>query len=105
MSVDANPDRVLGHGSPTFDRPGPGANIAAMDDELDALAHRIARITALAQQLSDENRALRERLEAAQQDNAMLQQRMAEARGRVESALARLPELAGEPIEPVLNEH
>ena len=76
-----------------------------MDDELDALAHRIARITALAQQLSDENRALRERLEAAQQDNAMLQQRMAEARGRVESALARLPELAGEPIEPVLNEH
>ena len=81
----------------------PVPTIAAMNDELDALAERIARITALAQRLSDENRALAARAEALQQDNALLQRRMAEARGRVESALARLPELAVEPTEPALS--
>lgn len=84
--------------------PYPVPTIAPMNDELDALAQRIARVTAIAQQLSDENRVLRERLEAAQRDNALLQQRMAEARGRVESALARLPDLAGESIESALSE-
>lgn len=81
----------------------PVPTIAAMNDELDALAERIARITALAQRLSEDNRALAARAEALQQDNALLQRRMAEARGRVESALARLPELAVEPNEPALS--
>lgn len=74
-----------------------------MNDELDALAERIARLAGLAQRLADENCALRQRVDLLQQDNTQMQRRMAEARGRVESALARLPELSADPTEPALN--
>ena len=41
--------------------------------------------------LADENANLRDQLAASRNANEQLQQRIAEARARVESALARLP--------------
>ena len=76
-----------------------------MNEELDALGERIARLTSIAQRLADENRSLRAHVEFLQQDNTQLHRRMAEARGRVESALARLPELAADPTEPAFTGH
>lgn len=84
--------------------PDPVPTIAPMNDELDALGERIARLTAITQRLADENRTLRARVDALQQDNTQMQRRMAEARGRVESALARLPDSSADPTEPAPTE-
>ncbi len=45
----------------------------------------------LSRRLADENVTLRGQLAAAQADNAQLQERICEARSRVEAALSRLP--------------
>ena len=70
-----------------------------MNEELDALDARISHLAALARRLHAENATLRTQLEAAKADGAQLREKMAEARGRVESALARLP---GAPQEAAL---
>lgn len=72
-----------------------------MNQELDALDARISRLADLARRLHTENAALRAQLQSAQADSAQLREKMAEARGRVESALARLPGAAEEAaLEP-----
>lgn len=62
-----------------------------MDQELQDLGELVARILALSRHLADDNLALREQLSVAQSNNAQLQERICEARSRVEAALSRLP--------------
>ncbi|NLD69835.1 MAG: hypothetical protein GX644_13605 [Limnobacter sp.] len=72
-----------------------------MDQELQALGERVDRILTLARRLADENATLREQLATARNDNERLQQRIDEARARVETALSRLPAaLLGEDDDP-----
>lgn len=66
-------------------------NISPMDQELQELGERVARMLSLARRLADENASLREQLAAAQVTNTQLQERICEARSRVEAALSRLP--------------
>ena len=63
----------------------------AMDHEVDQLGERVERILQVVRRLADENANLRDQLAASRSVNEQLQQRIAEARARVESALARLP--------------
>ena len=62
-----------------------------METDLQLLAERVRRLLEITRQLSDENQLLRGRLGEAAMSQADMQQRLAEARARVESALARLP--------------
>ncbi len=62
-----------------------------MEQELEQLEERIGRLVQLAQRLADENADLRARLDAAGSANRELEQRITEARARVEAALSRLP--------------
>lgn len=62
-----------------------------MDQEVDQLGERIERMLQLVRRLADENARLRDQLAASRGANEALQQRIGEARARVESALARLP--------------
>lgn len=63
----------------------------AMDQEVDQLGESIDRVLQVVRRLADENASLRDELAASRSVNEQLQQRIAEARARVESALARLP--------------
>lgn len=62
-----------------------------MDKELQVLGDRVSRLVEIARRLAEENRTLKGRLGDAVSARADLEQRVAEARARVESALARLP--------------
>jgi len=62
-----------------------------MDQEVDQLGERIERLLQLVRRIADENASLRDQLAASRSANETLQQRIGEARARVESALARLP--------------
>ena len=62
-----------------------------MDQELQELGERVERMLSLSRRLADENATLREELAAARLANEQLQQRIGEARARVEAALSRLP--------------
>ncbi len=62
-----------------------------MDIELQALSERVARLLETSRRLADENQALKGRLGEVMAAREALEARVAEARGRVESALARLP--------------
>ena len=62
-----------------------------METDLQLLGERVRRLLEISRQLSDENQLLRGRLGEAAMTQADMQQRLAEARARVESALARLP--------------
>jgi len=62
-----------------------------MNQEVDQLGERIDRMLQVVRRLADENANLRDQLAASRNANEQLQQRIAEARARVESALARLP--------------
>ncbi|HMM51679.1 MAG TPA: DUF904 domain-containing protein [Burkholderiaceae bacterium] len=62
-----------------------------MDQEVDQLGESIDRVLQVVRRLADENASLRDELAASRSVNEQLQQRIAEARARVESALARLP--------------
>jgi uncharacterized protein (TIGR02449 family) len=68
-----------------------------MDQELQELGERIERMLSLSRRLADENIALRHQLATATVANEQLQQRIADARARVEAALARLPAPAAAP--------
>lgn len=65
-----------------------------MDQEIDQLIERANRLLEITRQLAQENAALRAQLAQAQGAQTELQERMREARSRVELALARLPALA-----------
>ena len=62
-----------------------------MDKELQVLGERVSRLVEISRRLAEENRALKARLGDAVAGLEDLEQRVAEARARVESALARLP--------------
>ena len=62
-----------------------------MDKELQVLGERVSRLVEISRRLAEENRALTARLGDAVAGREDLEQRVAEARARVESALARLP--------------
>ena len=55
------------------------------------MAERVKRLLEVSRQRSDESQLLRGRLGEAAMVQAEMQQRLAEARARVESARARLP--------------
>ena len=65
-----------------------------MDQELEALGERVERMLALVRRLSDENARLAARLAECQDSNRQLEQRISDARARVEAALSRLPAAA-----------
>lgn len=68
-----------------------------MEEEIQGLSERVERLIALARRLADDNAALRAQLAEARRANDQLQQRMSDARERVEAALSRLPmAVAGE---------
>ncbi len=62
-----------------------------MEDQLRVLEERASRLVAIARKLAEENLALRAQLGVAQSTREKLEQRVIEARARVESALSRLP--------------
>ena len=62
-----------------------------MENELQALGERVSRLVEISRRLAEENRALKGRLGDAVAAREGLEQRVADARARVESALARLP--------------
>ncbi len=62
-----------------------------MDNEIQVLGERVSRLVEISRRLADENRTLKGRLGDAVAARADLEQRVAQARARVESALARLP--------------
>ena len=68
-----------------------------MDKDIQVLGERVSRLVEISRRLADENRALKGRLGDAVAARADLEQRVSEARARVESALARLP--IGEEVE------
>jgi len=63
--------------------------------EIEHLGERVERILLTVRHLSDENASLREQLAASRDANEHLRQRVAEARERVQAALAQLPAAAG----------
>lgn len=65
--------------------------------EVEELGKRVEQILAVVRRLADENVSLREQLAASHETNEQLQQRIAEARARVQAALARLPAPAQAP--------
>ena len=62
-----------------------------MENELQALGERVSRLVEISRRLAEENRALKGRLGDAVAARESLEQRVADARARVGSALARLP--------------
>lgn len=60
--------------------------------EIEELGERVEQIVATVRRLADENASLREQLAASRDANEHLQQRIGEARVRVQAAIARLPE-------------
>lgn len=65
-----------------------------MHQDLERLAEQIAQMAGIARRLADENARLRHALAQADHQRDDLQQRMTDARARVEVALARLPATA-----------
>lgn len=62
-----------------------------MDKDIQVLGERVSRLVEISRRLAEENRTLKGRLGDAVAARADLEQRVAEATARVESALARLP--------------
>ena len=62
-----------------------------MDKDIQVLGERVSRLVEISRRLAEENRALKGRLGDAVAAREDMEQRVAEARARVESALARLP--------------
>ena len=65
-----------------------------MHQDLDRLAKQIAHMSGISRRLAEENARLRAALADADRRHAELEQRMSDARTRVETALARLPATA-----------
>lgn len=89
----SHPDSIEGAG-PACPPAGKAATIRRMDDAqqlLDELAGRVERLLAFNQRLIEQNAALKADLGEARAQRDGLQQRLDDARARVESALSRLP--------------
>lgn len=62
-----------------------------MDQEVEQLGQHVERMLQVVRRLAEENASLRGQLAESRHANQLLQQRISEARVRVESALSRLP--------------
>ncbi len=62
-----------------------------MEEEIQGLSERIERLLIVTRRLSEENAMLRGQVAQSRDAYADLQQRMFDARAKVESALSRLP--------------
>jgi uncharacterized protein (TIGR02449 family) len=65
--------------------------IRRMDEDLQALAHRIDRLLESMHRLTDDNLALRSELARSHARQADLESRISEARTRVQATLDRIP--------------
>ncbi len=63
-----------------------------MDAELKGLEERIGQLIELTQRLRNENRALRQQLAQAANDNKRLSEKVEAARSRLQTLLQKLPE-------------
>lgn len=66
----------------------------AIDQDLAALEQRLSSLLTHAKALAAANEALRRGLSAAEAQNQLLSERVAEAKRRLDALLARLPETA-----------
>jgi len=62
-----------------------------MLEELDRLGERVNQLALLAQQLRDENQAMRTTLTASQAEARLLRSRLDAARARIETLIEKLP--------------
>jgi len=62
-----------------------------MEEEIQGLSERIERLLAIVRRLSEDNAELRAQIAHTRGAQADLQQRVNDARARVEAALSRLP--------------
>lgn len=94
---------LRGRSGPRAERlAGPLVYHRAMDQasqEIERLGERVEQILVTVRRLADENASLREQLTASRDANEQLRQRIAEARERVQAALARLPAPAQAAVE------
>ena len=63
-----------------------------MDVELKSLEDKISQFVALCQRLRSDNHDLRQQLASAQNDNKQLNEKIGDAKTRLESLLAQIPE-------------
>jgi cell division protein ZapB len=63
-----------------------------MDAELKSLEGKINQFVALCQRLRTDNHQLRQQLAAAQNENKQLLEKVADAKTRLETVLAQIPE-------------
>jgi cell division protein ZapB len=63
-----------------------------MDAELKSLEGKINQFVALCQRVRTDNHQLRQQLAAAQNENQQLQEKVADAKTRLETLLAQIPE-------------
>jgi cell division protein ZapB len=77
---------------PRLTRENAGNYSAAMHAELDALESKLSQILERYQGTREENLRLRQQLVALENSNKQLSERLAEARGRVESLISKIPD-------------
>ena len=63
-----------------------------MDVELKSLEDKISQFVSLCQRLRSDNHDLRQQLASAQNDNKQLNEKIGDAKTRLESLLAQIPE-------------
>ena len=63
-----------------------------MDAELKSLEGKVGQFVALCQRLRTDNHQLRQQLASAQNENKQLLEKVADARTRLETLLAQIPE-------------
>jgi cell division protein ZapB len=63
-----------------------------MDVELKSLEDKISQFVTLCQRLRSDNHDLRQQLASAQNDNKQLNEKISDAKTRLESLLAQIPE-------------
>ena len=63
-----------------------------MDAQLNSLEHKISQFVALCQQLRADNHQLRQQLATAQNENRQLSVKIVDAKTRLETLLAQIPD-------------
>ena len=63
-----------------------------MESELNHLEGKINQLVQLCQRLRNDNHELRQQLVSAQSENKQLSEKIAQAKGRLENILSRIPE-------------
>ena len=63
-----------------------------MDAQLKSLEEKVNQFVALSQRLRTDNQQLRQQLAAAQSENRQLQEKIGDAKTRLETLLSQIPE-------------